>query len=347
MGRTFLVTGGAGFIGSHLIELLVADGHRVTVLDDLSIGRRENLEASLNTGLVTLVEGDVLDASLVNRLMGSADVCVHLAARLGVARIVNRPLGCLRENVLGADVVMEAAARHRRRLLFSSSSEVYGKVNQRGLTEASDRVIGSPEKSRWSYAIAKEFGEALAHAYAQELGAEMVVVRLFNTVGPRQGSGQSGMVLPRFVRQALQGQPLTVFGDGTQSRCFTDVHDVARALRLLIDCDEAVGGTYNIGTSGSVSVLELAQLVIERTRSSSSIVFVPYAQAHAPGFEELGNRSPDTSGLRSLTGWAPERGLEETVDSIIAHELEQALVMSYPAPPAGEAPLADRVRAAA
>jgi UDP-glucose 4-epimerase len=347
MRRTFLVTGGAGFVGSHLTELLVADGYQVIVLDDMSIGRRENLASSLATGQLTVVEGSVLDGELVDQLMRRADACVHLAARLGVARIVNQPLHCLRENVLGADVVMESAARRGRRLVFASSSEVYGKLNQRGLTEESDRLIGSPEKSRWSYAIAKEFGESLAHAYAQELGADMVVVRLFNTVGPRQGNGQSGMVVPRFVRQALEGKPLTIFGDGAQSRCFTDVRDIVAALHQLVECDEARGRTFNIGTSASVRVLDLAKLVLDRTGSASPIVFVPYEQAHAPGFEELGNRTPDASALRTLTGWIPQRTLEETVDSVIAHELDRALVVSCLTPTSGGPPSADRVRAAA
>jgi UDP-glucose 4-epimerase len=346
MRRAFFVTGGAGFVGSHLTDALVADGHRVIVLDDLSSGSRANLSNSLPSGRVTLVQGSVLDDALVDRCMRVSDVCVHLAARLGVEQVVKNPLRCLRENVLGADVVMESAARHGRRLIFSSSSEVYGKLDQRDLRESSDRLIGSPEKSRWSYAIAKEFGEALAHSYAQEIGAKMVVVRLFNTVGPRQ-MGTYGMVLARFVRQALDSDPLTVYGDGTQTRCFTDVRDVARALRQLAECDDAVSGTYNIGTSSSVRVVDLAHLVLERTGSASPIVFVPYAEAHAPGFEELGNRSPDTSALRKLTGWIPQRRLEETIDAVIAHELDRALAMSYLAPTSGESPLADRVRAAA
>jgi UDP-glucose 4-epimerase len=346
MSTTLLVTGGAGFIGSHLTDLLVSDGHRVVVLDDLSSGSHENLKHSLATGQVTLVQGSVMDEDLVDRCMGQVDACIHLAARLGVAQIVKHPLRCLRENVLGADIVMESAARNGRRLIFASSSEVYGKVNQRGLTEDSDRVIGFPEKSRWSYAIGKEYGEALAHSYVQEAGAEMAVVRLFNTVGPRQVSTY-GMVLARFVRQALDGEPLTVYGDGTQSRCFTDVRDVARALRLLVGCDEAMGGTYNIGTSASVRVVDLARLVLERSGSTSSIVFVPYSQAHAPGFEELGNRSPDTSALRRLTGWIPQRRLEETIDSVIAHELDRVLVTAVKSSAGGDSALADRVRAAA
>jgi UDP-glucose 4-epimerase len=322
---TFLVTGGAGFIGSHLTDSLVADHHRVIVLDDLSTGSRANLAASLASGRVELVEGSVLDPDAVEECVARADVCVHLAAALGVGRIVAQPLDSLRENVIGADVVMAAAARHGRRLLFSSSSEVYGKLNERGLTESADRVIGSPAKSRWSYAIAKEFGEALARAYVQECGTEMIVVRLFNTVGPRQ-AGAYGMVLPRFVRQALAGDALTVYGDGKQTRCFTDVHDVVRALRQLLASEGAAGGVYNIGSLRSVRVLDLANLVIERTDSDSGIVLVPYEHAHPAGFEELGNRSPDTAALRKLTGWTTRRSLEETVDSVIAHELAHAHV---------------------
>jgi len=327
MGADVLVTGGAGFIGSHLTDSLVADGKRVIVLDDLSGGSRENLSSSLASGLVTVVEGSVLDRDLVDDCVASAEVCVHLAARLGVERIVRDPLTSLRENALGADVVMEAAARHGRRLLFASSSEVYGKLNQRDLREDADRLIGSPQKSRWSYAIAKAFGESLAHAYVSHCGAEMIVVRLFNTVGPRQSS-EYGMVVPRFVRQAIAGEPLTVYGDGRQTRCFTDVRDVVRALRLLIGCEQAAGRTFNIGSSSAVRVVDLARIVVDRLGSSSAVVFVPYAQAHGPGFEELGNRSPDTSALRGLTGWTPQWKLEQTVDSVVAHELDRVPIFA-------------------
>ncbi len=287
-----------------------------------------------------------MDSELVDGCVQAADVCIHLAARLGVAQIVKNPLRCLRENVLGADVVMEAATRQGKRLIFSSSSEVYGKLNQRNLSEDSDRIIGSPEKSRWSYAIAKEFGESLVHAYAQEAGADVLAVRLFNTVGPRQVS-KYGMVLARFVRQALDGEPLTVYGDGNQSRCFTDVRDVVRALALLLDTEAAAGGTYNVGTSVAITVGDLAERVLERTGSASPIVFVPYAEAHAPGFEELGNRSPDTSALRALTGWTPRRSLEETIDSVIAYEMNRTLVELFAPALDGDSPSADRLRAAA
>lgn len=327
MAMTFFVTGGAGFIGSHLTDSLVADGHRVIVLDDLSTGSRENLDPGIAGGAVELVEGSVLDDALVDACVREADVCVHLAARLGVGRIVRHPLQSLRENVLGADVVMSAAARHGRRVLYASSSEVYGKLNQRGLTEDADRLIGAPSKSRWSYAIAKEYGEALANAYAHEQGADTVVVRLFNTVGPRQDS-QYGMVLARFVRQALAAEPLTVYGDGKQSRCFTDVRDVVSALRLLMASDGATGGVFNIGSSRSVRIRDLAKLVLQRTASPSAIVHVPYERAHGSGFEELGNRSPDTSALRSLTGWTTHFGLEQTIDSVVAHELDKTLVQT-------------------
>jgi UDP-glucose 4-epimerase len=325
---TFLVTGGAGFIGSHLTDSLVRDGHAVIVLDDLSAGDRDNLSWSLGSGRVELVEASVLDSGIVDDCVRAADVCVHLAARLGVRQIVGHPLGALRENVLGVDVVMSAAARHRRRLLFSSSSEVYGKVNHYGLTEGDDRLLGSPAKSRWSYAIAKQYGEALAHAYAMERGVEMTAVRLFNTVGARQ-SNAYGMVLPRFVAQALAGEPLTVYGDGSQTRCFTDVRDVVRALRLLLDRDAV--GVFNVGSSRSVRVLDLARLVVELTASASPIVFVPYERAHPAGFEELGNRSPDTSALRGLTGWVTEWAVEQTVASVVQFQLSRAEVVPLPA----------------
>lgn len=325
---TFLVTGGAGFIGSHLTDSLVRDGHTVIVLDDLSAGSRDNLSSSLGSGHVELVEASVLDSRIVDDCVRAADVCVHLAARLGVRQIVGHPLGALRENVLGVDVVMSAAARHRRRLLFSSSSEVYGKVNHYGLTEGDDRLLGSPAKSRWSYAIAKQYGEALAHAYAKEWGVEMTAVRLFNTVGARQ-SNAYGMVLPRFVAQALAGEPLTVYGDGSQTRCFTDARDVVRALRLLLDRDAV--GVFNVGSSRSVRVLDLARLVVELTASASPIVFVPYEQAHPAGFEELGNRSPDTSALRGLTGWVTEWAVEQTIASVVQFHLSRAEVAPLPA----------------
>ena len=335
MTLTYLVTGGAGFIGSHLTDALAADGHRVVVLDDLSTGRLQNLTGALASGNVEFVEGSDLDACAVEACMSRADVCIHLAAWVGVGRILDHPLEGLRGNVLGADNVMAAAARHDVPLVFSSSSEVYGKLNQTGLTEGDARLLGSPAKSRWSYAIAKEFGEALANAYSQELGCQMTVVRLFNSVGPRQASAY-GMVLPRFVRQALADRPLTVYGDGTQTRCFTDVGDVVAALRKLSASKAAAGRTFNIGSDRPTRVLDLANRVIAQSGSGSVVTFVPYAEAHSEGFEELGNRAPDTTALHALTGWRTERSLEQTIDAVIAYERvqQQPWTMSEASPAA-------------
>jgi UDP-glucose 4-epimerase len=314
----YLVTGGAGFIGSHLTELLVAHGHSVTILDDLSTGRRENVWHLLGEH-VSLVEGSVTDAELVDELMGDADACVHLASAVGVQLIVERPLEALLANVRGLDIVMEAAARRGRRLLYSSTSEVYGKNTNGPRSEGDDLLLGSPHKARWSYAIAKAFGEALAHGYHRDLGADVVTVRLFNTVGPRQ-SPLYGMVLPRLVRQALAGDDLTVYGDGGQTRCFVHVRDTVEAIALLCDDPRAVGNAYNIGNTTPISIMDLAIRVIERTDSDSRICLVPYDAAYPTGFEELGRRQPDTSLLRGLTGWTPRRTLDDAIDDVVRHE---------------------------
>jgi UDP-glucose 4-epimerase len=314
----YLVTGGAGFIGSHLVEALVARGEQVTVLDDLSTGSRSNIEHLLATDGAELVQGTILDADLVDGCMRSADVCVHLAAAVGVKLIVSQPLESLLSNVRGTDIVMTAAARHDRRLLYSSTSEVYGKSGEGPLHEGADRVVGSPFVARWGYATAKAFGEALLHAYAREEGARFTAARLFNTVGPRQ-KGSYGMVLPRFAQQAINGEDLTVYGDGTQSRCFVHVADTVRALMSLLDCDAAVGGVFNVGSPDEVSIIELARRVIERAESGSRVRLVPYEDAYGDGFEELGRRRPDTAELERMTGWAPSRSLDETIDDVIAY----------------------------
>jgi UDP-glucose 4-epimerase len=314
----YLVTGGAGFIGSHLVELLAARGDQVLVLDDLSTGDRRNIEHLLNSGNVELVVGSILDEELVNKCMRSVDACFHLASAVGVQLVVSRPLDTLLCNVRGTDNVISAAVRHERRLLFSSTSEIYGKNSSGALSELSDRVLGSPFKARWGYSTAKAFGEALSHGYARELGAEIVVARLFNTVGPRQ-KGAYGMVLPRFVQQALNGDDLTVYGTGTQSRCFVHVADTVHALSLLIESDDALGDVFNVGSSNEVPIIELAARVIERTGSSSRVRLIPYESAYGEGFEELGRRKPDTTKLEALTSWRISRTLEETIDDVIAH----------------------------
>jgi UDP-glucose 4-epimerase len=325
----YLITGGSGFIGSHLTELLVGQGHTVTILDDLSTGRRENVWHLLGAR-VALVEGTVTDAPLVDELMTECDACVHLASAVGVQLIVERPLEALLANVRGLDIVMECAARHGRRLLYSSTSEVYGKNTTGALSEDDDLLLGSPFKARWSYAIAKSFGEALAHGYHRDLGADIVTVRLFNTVGPRQ-SPLYGMVLPRLVRQALAGADLTVYGDGSQTRCFVHVRDTVEAIAMLCDDPRAVGSVYNIGNTTPIAIMDLAIRVIERTDSDSRICLIPYDAAYPAGFEELGRREPDTARLRELTGWRPSRTLDDAIDDVVAHERvrdEPALVVA-------------------
>jgi UDP-glucose 4-epimerase len=326
-----VITGGAGFIGSHLVDMLTARGDTVLVLDDLSTGGSENLEGALGSNLVELVEGSVLDEDLVDDCMQSVDDCLHLASAVGVQLVVSRPLETLRRNVHGNDVVISAAARRGRPLLFASTSEIYGKRSDGALSEDSDRLLGPPDKLRWSYATAKAFGEALVYSYVREQSCRMSVVRLFNTVGPRQ-TGAYGMVLPRFVRQALNGEDLTVFGNGTQSRCFAHVLDVVHAMLLVLDDDRATGRAFNIGSATEIAIVELARRVIERTGSQSKISLVPYEEAYDDGFEELGRRKPDTAALRELTGWVPARTVDDAIDDVIAYERQ---TRSYPRQPTG------------
>jgi UDP-glucose 4-epimerase len=315
----YLITGGAGFIGSHLTDALVARGDEVLVLDDLSTGRAENLAAALASGRAEFVEGSVCDEELVDECMEWADACYHLASAVGVKLIVDRSVDSLTTSVRGAQVVVEAAYRLGRRLLFASTSEIYGKNSIGGLTESSDRVLGPPSIARWSYSTAKAFGEAMALGYHREREADNVVSRLFNTVGPRQ-SGAYGMVLPRFVSQAVAGEDLTVYGDGSQSRCFAHVYDTTRALVMLMDEEGARGKAFNVGRSSEITILELAELVIERTGSTSGIQMVPYEDAYGDGFEELGRRRPDTTALEQMTGWRSTRGVEDAIDDVAAFE---------------------------
>jgi UDP-glucose 4-epimerase len=312
-----LVSGGAGFIGSHLVDALLARGDEVLILDDLSTGSRENVENALASQRAELVEGSVCDEALVAECAECVDTCFHLASAVGVELIVRRPLESLLRNVRGADVVAAAACRLDKRLLFASTSEIYGKSNHGALREDSDRVLGPPAVARWSYSTAKAFGEAVSLGYHREQGAETVIARLFNTVGARQ-AGTHGMVLPRFVEQALRGDDLTVYGSGEQSRCFAHVDDTVRALIALMDTEVARGGTFNVGGSAEIKVLDLAQMVIERTGSTSGIRHVPYEEAYGEGFEEPDSRRPDTSALEALTGWAPTLGVEDAIDDVAA-----------------------------
>jgi nucleoside-diphosphate-sugar epimerase len=327
-GKHYLITGGAGFIGSHLAEALVErdDFAKIVILDDLSTGSFSNIEHLVDGDRVSFVRGSVTDASIVDELMRDAHQCIHLASAVGVQMIVNEPLDTLMKSVRGSNVVMHAATRNDVRVLFSSTSEVYGKQSHKLLSEEDDLVFGSPAKGRWTYAIAKSFGEALIHGYSRQRGVNATIVRLFNCVGPRQ-TGTYGMVLPRFVRQALAGDELTVYGDGTQTRCFTHVRDTVAALLALSDHDGASGRTFNIGTSNLISIHELARRVIARSGSDSGVVLVPYDQAYASGFEELGTRVPDTSGLEELTGWHAELTINDAIDDVIEHERAVALGM--------------------
>ena len=314
----YLITGGAGFIGSHVADALVSRGDEVLVLDDLSTGRLDNLGPSLESGRVEFVEGSILDAELVDECTASTDVCIHFAAAVGVELILERPLDSLLRNVRGSDIVISSVANRRGKVLVASSSEVYGKNNVDALAETADRILGPPSTARWAYSMAKAFSEVLANAYRAEQSTEVVNVRFFNTVGPRQ-TGSYGMVLPRFVSQALADEPLTIYGDGTQTRCFTHVSDVADAVLRLCDAEAAVGQTFNIGSPNEISILELARRVIERCGSSSEMVLIPYQEAYGDGFEEIGRRHPDLSLIGRVAGWAPSHTLDDMIDDVIAH----------------------------
>jgi UDP-glucose 4-epimerase len=318
-----LITGGAGFIGSHLADKLIQQGHDVSVVDDLSTGRIENLAWAREQGRLRFVEGSTNDRALVDDLMRDADACCHLASAVGVKLVLDQPHESLVRTVRGTDNVFSAATRHGARILYSSSSEVYGRSSSEAVRETDPRVLGPPQTTRWSYGVAKAFGEDLALGLQRELGLETIVVRLFNTSGPRQ-SGAYGMVLPRFVRQAVAGRDLTVFGHGTQSRCFTHVADTVDAIIRLLAHEGAVGSLFNVGSDHEVSILELARKVIERSGSSSGIAFVPFDRAYSEGFEELGKRKPDTTAVSALTGWRPQFTLDDVIDGVIGHERAMA-----------------------
>jgi UDP-glucose 4-epimerase len=320
-----LVTGGAGFIGSHLVERLVGRGDQVTVLDDLSTGSRANLAALEADPHLELIEGSVLDGPLVERLVGAAEAVYHLAAAVGVDRVLRYPLRSLETNIRGTENVLQACAASQRRLLIASTSEVYGKNSKDALTEDDDRVLGSARLSRWFYAAAKGIDEAFALAYWYEQQLPVTVVRLFNTVGPRQ-TGRYGMVVPRFVRWALRGEPLRVYGDGQQTRCFTNVHDVVRALTALLDSPRTAGEIFNIGQPHEIRILDLARRVIELTESRSEIKLIPYDDddaygERAAGFEDMRRRVPDITKLIEFTGCRPTIELDQTLRQVIDYEL--------------------------
>ena len=313
-----VVTGGAGFIGSHLCDHLIAQGHQIIVLDDLSTGSAGNLTQLEREPGFRFVRGDILDRDLVDDLISEADAVYHLAAAVGVYNIVDSPLRSLRINLHGTENVVEAAVRHRVPYLVASTSEVYGKNDADGLKENDDRIYGAPTKSRWSYAAAKGLDELVAYVHGSESGVPCVITRFFNVVGPRQ-TGRYGMVVPRFVDQALMGEPITVYGTGTQRRCFGSVYDVVPAMTRLMETPEAYNQAINLGGQEEVSIKGLADRVVELTGSDSAITYVDYEQAYGEGYEDMQRRYPDTSLAADLIGYAPTRDLNDIIDSLVDH----------------------------
>jgi UDP-glucose 4-epimerase len=310
-----LVTGGAGFIGSHLVEKLLGLGHEVSVLDDLSTGSSKNLEGISGTASLEFYLGSVLDEDLVSRLVAKTDYIFHLAAAVGVFNIVQKPLQSLFINLKGTENVLSAADKFSVPILVASSSEVYGKNSSDSLSESSDRILGNPLTMRWSYSEAKAIDESLAYAYHVEKSMEIRIARFFNTVGPRQ-LGAYGMVVPRFVSSALENSPITIYGDGQQSRCFAHVQDAVDALVKVAFSKETIGRAVNIGNSTEISILKLAEFIKGRLKSSSDIVFLDYQAAYGDGFEDMQRRVPDVTLIKQLVGWEPQLSLENIVDDI-------------------------------
>lgn len=311
----YLITGGAGFIGSHLAEKLITRGDQVVVLDNLSTGCAANLSGVHEH--ISFQEGSILDKGLIDKLVSESDFVVHLAAALGVLNIVNKPLESLRTNLQGSEVVLEACDKHRKPVLLASTSEIYGKNDKVPLSEGDDRIIGHPLKSRWSYSEAKAVDESLAYFYYLEKKLPIRIVRFFNTVGPRQ-VGHYGMVLPRFVIAALKNEPLSVYGTGDQIRCFCHVDDAVRAMLLVMDSEKTIGEVFNVGNNQQISIMELAKKVIEITDSTSTIEKIAYEKAYPEGFEDMQRRVPDISKIKQVLGWKPEINLDQIIKDITA-----------------------------
>ena len=308
-----LLTGGAGFIGSHLADYYLAKGDQVTILDNFSTGSQENI-AHL-AGKVTTVDGDIRNVDVVEKLTKDADLVLHMAAALGVNTILESPLESMSTNITGSEVVLNAAAKFNKRIIIASTSEIYGKNPKQPLNEADDRVVGAPQKIRWTYSDAKAIEEAMAFALHQEKKLPVTTVRLFNTVGPRQ-SGRYGMVVPRFVQAALKNEALTIYGDGTQSRVFCHVDDAVQAIATIAATDSTIGEVFNVGGSGEVSIKQLAEKVIATTKSQSVITYTPYSDAYPAGFEDIQRRVPDISKIKQAIGWAPTKDLETIIRDI-------------------------------
>jgi UDP-glucose 4-epimerase len=313
-----LITGGAGFIGSHLADYLLRQGHRVTIIDDLSTGSMENIREAKESDRFQYCIDTIFDKPLLAELIDDAEIIFHLAAAVGVFNIVESPVRTIETNVGGSELVLELAAKKKKRVLIASTSEVYGKSTKFPFSEEDDLVLGPSTKGRWSYACSKAIDEFLALAYHRERNLPVTIARLFNTVGPRQ-TGRYGMVLPTFVKQALHGESLTVFGNGEQSRCFTHVGDIVKGLVQCISCDRAVGQVFNLGNTEEVTMNTLAQKVIEATRSTSTIRYLSYDEAYGAGFEDMQRRVPDISKAGYWFGYAPTQSLDDIIKSVVAY----------------------------
>jgi UDP-glucose 4-epimerase len=310
-----LITGGAGFIGSHLLDALLQQGHEVTIVDDLSTGKMENFEHVRRYPNFHFVIETIMNETVMDRLVSECDMIYHLASAVGVQLIVNHPVEVIERCVIGTHMVLKIANRYKKKVLITSTSEIYGKNDKAPFSEEDDRVLGPTTKSRWSYSCSKAIDEFLALAYSKEKNLPIVIVRLFNTIGPRQ-SGQYGMVVPRFINQALQGEPITVYGDGLQSRCFCYVTDVVGALMEVMETPQAVGQIFNIGSQQEITILDLAKQVKKITGSKSEIVHIPYDQAYEFGFEDMTRRVPDVSKINKIIGWTPRVPLDEMLYAI-------------------------------
>ena len=311
----YLITGGAGFIGSHLAEKLIVRGDQVVIFDNLSTGSANNLFSIKEK--IKFEEGNILEKAVIDKLVADSDYVVHLAAALGVFNIVNKPLESLKTNLQGSEIVLEACDKYRKPVLVASTSEIYGKNDKVPLNEKDDRIIGHPLKSRWSYSEAKAVDESLAYFYYLENKLPIRIVRFFNTVGPRQ-VGHYGMVVPRFVSAALKNEPLSVYGSGDQIRCFCHVTDAVRGLLSVMDSDKAVGEVFNVGNNQQILIMELAKKVIEITGSKSTIEKIAYEKAYPEGFEDMQRRVPDISKIKQVLGWTPEINLDQIIRDIAA-----------------------------
>lgn len=307
------VTGGAGFIGSHLCDELVARGEEVTILDNLSTGSKNNI-AHLE-GKIKVFQGDIRDQNLVESLVKDSDLTLHMAAALGVENILENPIESISTNYHGSEIVLNTATKYDKRIVIASTSEIYGKNPKQPLSETDDRVVGTPQKLRWTYSDAKALEEATAYSLFLTKNLKVTTIRFFNTVGPRQ-TGKYGMVIPRFVKAAIENKPLKIFGDGSQKRVFCHVSDSKNAVLSLVGNDKAIGEVFNIGGKGEISILDLAKMIISQTESKSVITFTNYEDAYATGFEDMARRVPDISKLTNLTGWEPKLGLKSIIEDV-------------------------------